>query len=320
MPTACVSAGHFQQVNDPSLQRDLFKHSVQIIVMEVFSYCNRRCRFCPNSSGLRQQQHYLDEDIYISVLSELEEINYSQTLLFHRFNEPLADPIIFKRIRQAKSFLPYAFLRISTNGDYLDRRCLDNLVSAGISKIAISIYGPNNGEYIEDYILDRMNRKANELRLSGVSWDTIPGAFNQLASVYSTASVIILGRNFDKVGTDRGKLVDIKNQPIRSSPCVAPITDLNIDYTGNVLPCCNIYADDDRHKKYIVGNLHDGRSIFEHYTDKEMITWRRALFQFYPGFYICRTCSDREIPNLAVKENIEELNALYGQFWGLKNG
>ena len=307
-----ISHNHFRIIEDDSSKRQLLKKSISRVAVEVFSYCNRQCSFCPNASGLRRnQQNYLDEDIYIRILSDLNKVDYDQKFMFHLYNEPLADSIILKRIRQAKLFIPQAELQINTNGDYLDRRCLDNLVDVGVSRVEMSIYGPNNSEFDEDYILDKMHLEVNKLGLQYTMHVNQPGIHYSMVSVDSGTTVIIMGRNFDKIGVDRGGLIDIENKPSRTSPCFAPFIDLDIDYQGNFLPCCNVYCDDERHKGYATGNLHDGRSVFEHYTDDRMVNWRKRLFQFHPNIPICKTCSRKEFPELATDANVKEVNELY---------
>ena len=42
-----VTAEHFLIAPDRTAAQTLFKRSVVMVEVEVFSYCNRRCWFCP---------------------------------------------------------------------------------------------------------------------------------------------------------------------------------------------------------------------------------------------------------------------------------
>ena len=55
---------------------------------------------------------------------------------------------------------------------------------------------------------------------------------------------------------NRGGALDIP-QKLRTEPCFEPMYFVGIDYTGDVMPCCNLRHDVEEHKQYILGNLKD---------------------------------------------------------------
>ena len=125
----------------PEQQRRLFKKYVCYIEIELFSFCNRRCWFCPNSSIDRHSEnHFLPEELYLNLLQQLADLDFSGQISFSRYNEPLADKIILKRLCQARATLPKAFLHTNSNGDYLDAQYLQQLQEAGLDSLSVQNY------------------------------------------------------------------------------------------------------------------------------------------------------------------------------------
>ena len=100
-----------------------FDEALKFIEIEIFSYCNRKCWFCPNSFVDRlTENHFMPEDQYLSILQQLKDINFSGEVAYSRYNEPLAyREVLIKRVKQAREYLPNAKLRTNTNGDYVTK-------------------------------------------------------------------------------------------------------------------------------------------------------------------------------------------------------
>ena len=141
------------------------RNSIQQIDIEVFSYCNRQCWFCPNSILDRHSQNqYMDENLYLKILNELKEFNITGFISYSRYNEPLADKIILKRIKQAREILPNVRLTFNTNGDYLSKEYLDELAESGLNDIQIQCYLNQNEQFdIENTIKPKMMKLINKL-------------------------------------------------------------------------------------------------------------------------------------------------------------
>ena len=93
--------------------KQIFKENLKLIEIETFSYCNRKCWFCPNSFVDRLSENIeMSEDVYLDLLQQLSEIDFSGELTYSRYNEPLAKrELLIKRIKQAREILPNATLR-----------------------------------------------------------------------------------------------------------------------------------------------------------------------------------------------------------------
>ena len=85
---------------------------IRSVEIEIFSYCNRNCWFCPNNFIDRHSDNILmDEGIYLNILNDFKTINYRGRISYSRYNEPLSHKDIFlKRLKQANELLPSALL------------------------------------------------------------------------------------------------------------------------------------------------------------------------------------------------------------------
>ena len=81
-----------------------FQKQLKLIEIEVFSYCNRQCWFCPNSHIDRLSTNkIMPEEMYLSILEQLKEIEYNQEVTYSRYNEPLADKELIIKTRKIKN-------------------------------------------------------------------------------------------------------------------------------------------------------------------------------------------------------------------------
>lgn len=92
---------------------------IRKIDIEIHSFCNRKCEWCPNNIYDRSSMEIMPDEIYSKIIDELSQNNYNQCISFTRFNEAFADKELLKRrIREAREKIPDAYLICNTNGDY----------------------------------------------------------------------------------------------------------------------------------------------------------------------------------------------------------
>lgn len=296
-----VRAEHFQRLSDPAQARQLFKRSVTNVEIETSSYCNRVCRFCPNSFIDRRSRHdHMSERIYGAILADLASIDFDGEISYSRYNEPLAERTILDRLRQARHALPKARLASHTNGDYLDRPYLDDLHDAGLDALHIQIY-PVGGEAVEpDTALRRMADTAQKLGLPLIRRATQPGVLMQGRFLYKRMDITITARNFDVSGCRRGNLVDAGGRFQRLSPCPVVFGSLYVDWTGAVVPCCNIRSDAPEHESYVIGTVGRESGIFSLFADSDLVDWRRHLAGWGEKAAPCDQCRFALVPDTAA--------------------
>jgi radical SAM protein with 4Fe4S-binding SPASM domain len=272
--------------------KDWFKGQLKLIEIETFSYCNRKCWFCPNSSIDRKSHNKeMPEEMYLSIINQLAEIDYDKEITYSRYNEPLAHKeIILKRISQARERLPKAKLRTNTNGDYVTLDYIYDLRDSGLNELFIQQYLANNELYNHAKMKKRMQQKIKAL---GVEYKVISDVENQRIEYELVTEGIIVhlrARNFAVEGTARTeKVAGFNEEYIRTKPCMQVFNNMYIDYNGTVMVCCNTRSDVPEHKNGVMAHINDA-PIWEIYRNEKYTPWREHLKDESPKSGICAGC------------------------------
>lgn len=323
-----VSADLFKYINEPNLQRELFKQFVETVEMEIFSYCNRVCTFCPNSKiDRRSVKNYMNLKTYSNIISQLASIDYSGDVWYSRYNEPTSDRETFlARIEEARSALPKARLCSYTNGDYLSLEYLSHLRWAGLDLLKIMIYlPPGEPETMENFC----QRMTTRLQQIGLDWSFggkgAHGAVKASPPTEFYGTVVInpeplygleVTCEYKKfttpgIGTNRGGLLETGGVLDRQEPCIIPATGMFVDWNGSVVPCCDIRSDAPEHKDCVVARLTPESSLFAVYANSPLVDWRRSMFKFGSKKEPCNTCIRVQVPDTPeVRETFSKIESL----------
>ena len=83
--------------------------------------CNRKCSFCPRSDpNFEDIKEFISFSLHKKLCDELSEFNYSGTIRYSGFVEPLLDKNIYKLVKYARKILPDSNIEMVTNGDVLN--------------------------------------------------------------------------------------------------------------------------------------------------------------------------------------------------------
>lgn len=272
--------------------KDWFKKQLKLIEIEVFSFCNRKCWFCQNSYIDRKNNNiFMSEDTYISILEQLKEIDYSEEITYSRYNEPLAyKDVILKRISQARERLPKAKLRTNTNGDYVTLDYIYELRDSGLNELFIQQYLANKELYDHNKIKKRMLQKIKSLN---VDYTVITDIENQRIEYdlnIEGITVHLRARNFAIEGTSRtDKVAQFNEEYVRTKPCMQPFNNMYIDYNGNIMVCCNTRSDVVEHGSGIMGKV-GSEKLWDIYVNNKYKPWRDKLKDESPKDGICKGC------------------------------
>ena len=269
----------------------IFAEHCRYISLELFSYCNRKCVFCPNNFLERDgDNHVMPETVMQIILDNLSEIDYCGSIDFTRYNENLSHPEIFvpavERFRRA---LPKARLHTNTNGDYVTLPYLYALSYAGLDSVRIQSY--LNGRMLgnlgkkQEHAIKRLERLGLKYELSKDG--------NERHFIYESKigymKIYYEGVDYTGAAFDRGGALP-SNREERSEMCTIPMREMYINYDGTVSPCCNITRDI-HGDEYTFGKIGAGADLFDVFFDARMIEFRKSLLNLLPKGGACAKCN-----------------------------
>ena len=234
----------------------------------------------------------MPEACWRAIVEDLGTIDYDGSITWCRYSEPTSEERIVERIREVRRVAPRSRIGIDSNGDYLDSDYLERLVAAGLNRLWIDIYLPDDENYDlatvrthHDRFLKRIDKKATVVGLEPelVSRVDVPG-LDMAVTVRNLASM----KTRDL--SDRGGLIQIARRTSRVSPCYAPFKNLPIDWDGSVVVCCQVRSDATKHKDAVVAKIgENGTGLIEAYL--AMAGWRDSLKGFGPKAGPCASCN-----------------------------
>ena len=214
--------------------------------------CNRKCSFCPRSAPeFKDIKEFISQDLVENVAEQLSEINYSGTIRFSGFVEPLLDKKIFDHIKTFKNYCQNSRIEIVTNGDPLNEDRLKKLFKFGLDKILISVYDGKAEAVKFEKMIKKCKVKSDQaiIRHRYYSEDKDFGiTLSNRAGEMTNAEFKI------------PKLLESKKQP-----CYIPSYTFFFDYLGDVLMCPHDWG-----KKVILGNLYREKLINIWFSEKSI--------------------------------------------------
>ena len=314
-----VTADHFRKIRDRETAKRLFKNSMNMVEIEVFSYCNRRCWFCPNAQiDRRSTNNYMDPELYTGIMRQLAEVDYDEIISFSRYNEPLADRVILDRLKEARTAVPKALLHTNTNGDYLTFDYLEELYEAGLRSLNVQVYLQNDQRYDHDLMRKKSDFIINKLGLPAELKVDKSGFWLEHHLDYKDMAFRLYGRNFEVNGCNRGETLDLRQDYVRTAPCVYTFRFLYIDYNGKMMPCCNLRSDMPDHEECVVFDLSKQNDIFAAYASSNLVMWRRALVGMGEKEGVCRSCNFPEVTGEFSPQQIETQERLVAMVGSLE--
>ena len=249
--------------------------------------CNRKCSFCPRSAPkFIDKKEFITNDLHLKMCEELKEINYSGTIRYSGFVEPMLDKNIFNLISMVRKFLPKSNIEMVTNGDPLNDKRLKKLFFSGLNKVLISAY---DGE-----------KEANELenlcKLVGLNDDQYIVRHRYLPEEKDFG--ITLSNRAGLMDKAEFKIDSLK-EPLKT-PCYIPTYTFFLDYQGDVLMCPHDWG-----KKIILGNLKDTK-ILDIWFSNQSMKIRKMLINSNRNFEPCNVCD--VVGTLMGKSNSKYFN------------
>ena len=266
------------------------------VILEIHNYCNRKCIFCLNATiDRRSRKDLMDQKMFHSILEQLAAENFGGALMFGRFHEPLSDPVIISYVLLARTVLPSNRITLNTNGDFFSRDFVGALFENGLSDMNVMVYLSNGRSFSDDAIAAEARRFAKKHGLRLVRGKSVAGqmsVFEVILPAELRGRVFLHGENYSipGLGCDRGGILDsVVSKDVREASCSAPFFEVNIDFNGDMMPCCNLLSDVPSHNRYRMGNIREN-GLKEIYFSELAIQFRSWVSRADDLPPACLTC------------------------------
>lgn len=201
--------------------------AVQRVALELSNRCVYAAEhaLCPAHRKREEAPSNLPGSVVEHVVNTLalRRPGFAGFFYFHLYNEPLADPRLIGFVGLVRKRLPAAVVQITTSGWNLDQVLLDELAVAGARAVRVSIYSATD--------LARIRKLRPRAGLKLIFSDKDPGTWKNvlrpdIPAVYEGPARNLFGR------------------------CRAPLRQLCVSSTGEVILCCQDWA-----RTVVFGNL-----------------------------------------------------------------
>lgn len=241
-------------------KRLLFDH----IEIETINRCNGNCDFCPvNHRVDPREKKIMSEELFRSIVEQLEKMEYSGRFTTFSNNEPLLDERIIDWNEYAREHLPRARMHLYTNGTLLDITKFIRLT-----------------ELLDELIIDNYQK---DLRLIKPCEDIVDyvGSHPELKK-----KVTIVLRNPHEILTSRGGDAPNRHEikDYGDDRCILPFKQMIIRPDGKVSLCCN-----DALGKYTMGDA-NSESLIDIWFGEKFEAAREALYLGRKNWGDCRHC------------------------------
>lgn len=235
------------------------------IEIEINSYCNKACSYCPNSEFERVEKGNMSKTLFNKILHDLQVLNFTGRVSYNFYNEPLLNKDLEEFIVKTRENLPLCNIVIYSNGSMLSLIKLLNFFKLGVDKFIITKH-----EDVRDELMDEM-----------------------IASLPDTLKTKVDFKKFDEINlTNRGgALLHLgDNEKTKFLPCKIPQKLIVITKDGNVLPCFEDYF-----QKNIMGNVNKN-TLTEIWNSQKFEEFRKNLqigLRF--KYEACKDCNRIEV-------------------------
>ncbi len=239
-----------------STNHELFK----IIEIEINSYCNLSCSYCPNREFQRKEKGTMSLEQYQHIMGQLEDLNFVGRISHEFYGEPTLHPQFDRIVSLTKEALPHSKVELYSNATKLDLKLLQELLEAGVDEFIITKHEGQELIEFEQALRDLGPGQKEKI------------TYRNHESIYKTNR----GGSLPDIGSERQSLL----------PCQIPSFLAAITVKGNVLPCF-----EDFFQQQEMGNVfeeHLGEIWFGEKFTQFRNDLKRGLRHKYP---LCKDCN-----------------------------
>jgi len=296
-----LSSLQFTPVTSREDMKRAFKQGVTKIEIETSTQCNRHCDYCPNSQpGFEhrlKKNDFLDIEMLRKMLSDLQEIDYCNTISLVGMNEFFMHEENFAYAELVKKKLPKVRLQIYSNGDYITREYLERAEAVGVDMIVVSFHLQAGKPYAADDVLERATKFIKRTQLPLAMTDFKKGARLHFQAQYKRLHILAGLVNWTSEGHNwSGSVESGKAMADAHTPCQSPVNILCLCQNGDFTLCCSVPRErtaENLANGAVLGNLANFRTIFHAYASDAMLYWRQHSFSTTKIPALCQGCSGR---------------------------
>lgn len=278
------------------LREKVFCEYMTIVNIETSSYCNRKCSYCPVSVHGSRPLRMIEDTLFNKYIDELGIIGYKGMISFSLFNEPLTDEKLIERVKYTKSKCPNCYVRMNSNGDYLTKELLAELIDAGGDEMTLTMHMTADETYSDELAMDKLKNFFNKVDVPMNITALTPNHNITCDNVYRTMRFLVMTNNWAVDGCDRGGEMESLSIENRYNPCPTSYRELVIDVDGNLRPCWNAYI-----TSPAMLNVKD-MSLVDAYFSKELVDFRRDHLLWNKKLGICEGCNTLDNADRATEE------------------
>lgn len=273
---------------------ETFYSNVDAIIIELSSYCNRSCLYCPVASDKSKKNNQnIPDKIFFRVLKDAIKMRYEKKFCLNLFNEPLYDIDYFiERVKTIRRFFPKNHIHAYSNGDFVKKGDLERLYFSGLSHLEITLHLANPSDYNDDFAMKSLSSFQKKIGLPLFLTEVSSGKAIIAQGIVRNCCFQVHVKNYLEVGIGRVCIVDaLKDKKYRTGKCIKPTNQFVVDHKGDVQLCCNLYTNHEKHKPWIIGNVLNDH-IYDIYCSDMMSTIRNKINKNDTKDIICGECFD----------------------------
>jgi radical SAM protein with 4Fe4S-binding SPASM domain len=236
----------------------------KLVQIETINKCNSDCSFCPANRNIDPRPlTFMERTLFLSIIEQLQELNYSGCLELFSNNEPLLDSRIMEFSEIARNALPSAVIKIFTNGILLSVEKFEKMIPY-LNILRIDNYSEDGKTLIApvaclyDYIKDK-EKYRNKVEIVTIKKNAIRSTRGGLAK-------------------NRNKVYFLK------SPCIYPFSQITVRPDGKVSLCCN-----DAYGNYTLGDV-TTQTLSDIWNGDSYWSIRREILKGRDRLPMCKKC------------------------------
>ena len=142
-----------QQQRNRNLNKNIPIITPFVLALDPTNACNLKCNFCYMSSSVKKfkKLNMMNLENYKKIINDCTEFDKKiKVLRLYKNGEPLLNKNIANMIKIAKDSNNFEKIDLTTNGTFLNKKLIDDLIKSGLDKINISINGVDKKSYFRN--------------------------------------------------------------------------------------------------------------------------------------------------------------------------